>query len=61
MSIYAVDPLENIKPRINSISNTQDEIINMLLSIDGNCLKYLKNPTKEQIEIAVQKNPTAEE
>lgn len=59
MSIYAVDPLENIKPRINSISNTQDEIINMLLSIDGNCLKYLKNPTKEQIEIAVQKNPTA--
>jgi hypothetical protein len=59
MSIYAMDPLENIKPGITSINNTQDEIINMLLSMDGNCLKYLKNPTKEQIEIAVQKNPTA--
>lgn len=59
MSIYAADPLENIKPRINSISNEQDEIINMLLSMDGNCLRYLKNPTKEQIEIAIQKNPSA--
>lgn len=59
MSVYAMDPLKNIKPGITSINNTQDEIINMLLSMDGNCLKYLKNPTKEQIEIAVQKNPTA--
>ena len=59
MSIYAADPLKNIKPVINSISNEHDEIINMLLSMDGNCLRYLKNPTKEQIEIAVQKNPTA--
>lgn len=54
MSIYAMNPLENIKPRITSINNTQDEIINMLLSMDGNCLRYLKNPTKEQIEIAVK-------
>ena len=59
MSIYAADPLKNIKPGINSISNEHDEIINMLLSMDGNCLRYLKNPTKKQIEIAVQKNPTA--
>ena len=59
MSIYAMDPFENINPKMDSINNTQDEIINMLLSMDGNCLKYLKNPTKEQIEIAIQKNPTA--
>ena len=59
MSIYAADPLKNIKPGMDSITNKQDEIINMILSIDGNALKYLKNPTKEQIEIAVQKNPAA--
>lgn len=57
MSIYSA--LGNIDPSMNSINGKQDEIINMLLSIDGNSLKYLKNPTKEQIEIAVQKNPTA--
>lgn len=57
MSIYSA--LENIDPSMDSINSKQDEIINMLLSIDGNSLKYLKNPTKEQIEIAVQKNPTA--
>lgn len=59
MDIHSVDPSEIIDPRMDSISNKQDEIINMLLSIDGNSLKYLNNPTKEQIEIAVQKNPTA--
>ena len=59
MDIYSVDSSEIIDPRIDSMTNKQDEIINMLLSIDGNSLKYLKNPTKEQIEIAVQKNPTA--
>ncbi len=59
MGIYAADPLKNINPRMDSITSKQDEIINMLLSIDGNSLRYLKNPTKEQIEIAVQKNPTA--
>jgi hypothetical protein len=59
MDIHSVDPSEIIDPRMDSINNKQDEIINMLLSIDGNSLKYLKNPTKEQIEIAVQKNPTA--
>lgn len=59
MDIHSVDPSEIIDPRIDSMTNKQDEIINMLLSIDGNSLKYLKNPTKEQIEIAVQKNPTA--
>ena len=57
MSIYSA--LEINDPRMDSINSKQDEIINMLLSIDGNSLKYLKNPTKEQIEIAVQKNPTA--
>ena len=59
MSIYAADPLKDINPRMDSITSKQDEIINMILSIDGNSLRYLKNPTKEQIEIAVQKNPTA--
>ena len=59
MRIDAADPFKNINPKMDSINNTQDEIINMLLSMDGNCLKYLKNPTKEQIEIAIQKNPTA--
>ena len=59
MSIYAANPLKNVNPKMDSINNTQEEIINMLLSMDGNCLRYLKNPTKEQIEIAVQKNPTA--
>lgn len=59
MDIHSVDPSEIIDPRMDSINNKQDEIINMLLSIDGNSLKYLENPTKEQIEIAVQKNPTA--
>ena len=59
MDIHSVDPSEIIDPRMDSISNKQDEIINMLLSIDGNSLKYLKNPTKEQIEIAVQENPTS--
>jgi hypothetical protein len=57
MSIYSA--LGNIDPRMDSINSKQDEIINMLLSIDGNSLKYLKNPTKEQIEIAVRKNPSA--
>ena len=57
MSIYSA--LEINDPRMDSINGKQDEIINMLLSIDGNSLKYLKNPTKEQIEIAVQKNPSA--
>lgn len=55
----SIQPLETIDPRMDSINNKQDEIINMILSIDGNSLKHLKNPTKEQIEIAVQKNPTA--
>jgi hypothetical protein len=59
MSIQPTNLLKNIDPRVDSINNKQDEIINMLLSIDGNSLKYLKNPTNEQIEIAVQKNPTA--
>ena len=59
MDIYTANPLKNINPKMDSITNKQDEIINMILSIDGNSLKYLKNPTKEQIEIAIQKNPTA--
>lgn len=59
MSIYAANPSKSINSRMDSINSQQDEIINMLLSMDGNCLKYLKNPTKEQIEIAVRKNPTA--
>ena len=54
-----MDPSKSINSIMNAANNKQDEIINMLLSMDGNCLKYLKNPTKEQIEIAVQKNPTA--
>jgi hypothetical protein len=43
MIIYTMDPLKNITPTINSISNEQDEIINMLLSMDSNCLKRMKN------------------
>lgn len=59
MSIHPINPSEIIDPRLDSINSKQNEIINMLLSIDGNSLKYLKNPTKEQIEIAVRKNPSA--
>ncbi len=59
MNIRPMDPSKSINSIMNAANNKQDEVINMLLSMDGNCLKYLKNPTKEQIEIAVQKNPTA--
>lgn len=50
------NPIEELKTTLGDISKQQERIIEMILSIDGDAIRYITNPTEEQITTALKQN-----
>ena len=44
---------------INTIKQKQDVLTKMILSTDGSAIRFIEDPSEEEIEIALKQNPVA--